>query len=110
MTAIGMRVPRKTHAPLSLPGTLSTAGHRDQSSIAVAISRNLYLSTVDRNMGVFVRLLASEPQTTVAHFPLQNLGHNRSKFIFRPHLPSFQQLTQTRQNRLRGHEKILCYF
>src|SRR5437899_11818443 len=28
----GMRVPRKTHAPLTFPGTLSTAGHCDQSS------------------------------------------------------------------------------
>src|SRR5215831_5151200 len=29
--ATGIRVPRKTHAPLTLPGTLSTAGHLDQS-------------------------------------------------------------------------------
>src|SRR5260370_26961286 len=32
----GMRVPRHTHVPLSLPGTLSTAGHNDQSSAAMA--------------------------------------------------------------------------
>jgi hypothetical protein len=32
----GIRVPRNTHAPLSLPGTLSTAGHSDQSRVAIA--------------------------------------------------------------------------
>src|SRR5882724_4044428 len=32
IVATGMRVPRKTHAPLTLPGTLSTAEHCDQSS------------------------------------------------------------------------------
>src|SRR5436305_12876840 len=35
--ATGRRVPRKTHAPLTFPGTLSTAGHCDQSS-AIAVS------------------------------------------------------------------------
>jgi hypothetical protein len=30
-----MRVLRRTHAPLTLPGTLSTAGHWDQSSRAI---------------------------------------------------------------------------
>jgi hypothetical protein len=34
-------VPRKTHAPLTFPGTLSTAGHCDQSSAAIP---NLLLS------------------------------------------------------------------
>jgi len=34
--ATGIRVPRKTHAPLRLPGTLSTTGHCDQSSAAIA--------------------------------------------------------------------------
>src|ERR1039458_10841921 len=33
-----MRVPRKTQAPLTLPGTLSTAGHCDQSRGDVAIA------------------------------------------------------------------------
>src|SRR6266446_6354870 len=32
MTETGMRVPRSTQAPLTFPGTLSTAGHCDQSS------------------------------------------------------------------------------
>ncbi len=32
----GIRVPRKTQAPLNLPATLSTASHRDQSSPAMA--------------------------------------------------------------------------
>src|ERR1700690_220015 len=31
MADTGMRVPFSTHAPLTLPGTLSTAGHCDQS-------------------------------------------------------------------------------
>jgi len=31
----GIRVSRNTHAPLSLPGTLSTAGHCDQSRAAM---------------------------------------------------------------------------
>src|SRR5882724_638452 len=35
MTETGMRVPFKTQAPLTLPGTLSTAGHWDQSSDAI---------------------------------------------------------------------------
>src|ERR1035438_7089105 len=34
-TFAGVRVPRSTHAPLTLPGTLSTAGHCDQSSIVI---------------------------------------------------------------------------
>src|SRR5713226_6916674 len=32
--ATGMRVPLSTHAPLTFPGMLSTAGHCDQSSAA----------------------------------------------------------------------------
>src|SRR5256885_14157768 len=36
IVATGSRVPRNTHAPLTLPGTLSTAGHVDQSN-AIAI-------------------------------------------------------------------------
>jgi hypothetical protein len=35
--ATGIRVSRNTHAPLRLSGTLSTAGHCDQSSVAVAM-------------------------------------------------------------------------
>src|SRR5258707_6239761 len=31
----GIRVPRNTHAPLRLSGTLSTAGHCDQSRVAM---------------------------------------------------------------------------
>ncbi len=33
--ATGMRVPRKTQAPLTFPGMLSTAGHCDQSSVGM---------------------------------------------------------------------------
>src|SRR3989441_3447991 len=35
MTETGMRVPLKSHAPLTFPGMLSTAGHCDQSSAAI---------------------------------------------------------------------------
>jgi len=31
LAATGIRVPRSTHAPMSLPETLSTSGHWDQS-------------------------------------------------------------------------------
>src|SRR5436190_21975218 len=33
--ATGIRVPRKTQAPLTFPGMLSTAGHCDQSRLAI---------------------------------------------------------------------------
>src|SRR5438132_262380 len=33
--ATGMRVSRNTHAPLTLPGMLSTVGHWDQSRVAM---------------------------------------------------------------------------
>src|SRR5579871_1258064 len=36
--ATGMRVSLNTHAPLRLPGTLSTAGHCDQSKLAIFAS------------------------------------------------------------------------
>src|ERR1035441_7314185 len=35
MADTGIRVPFKTHAPLTLPGTLSTAGHSDQLRLAI---------------------------------------------------------------------------
>src|ERR1700689_1655564 len=35
----GVRIPRKIHAPLRFPGMLSTAGHWDQSRVAVAVIR-----------------------------------------------------------------------
>jgi hypothetical protein len=35
IAATGIRVPRSTHAPLILPGMLSTAGHCDQSRLAI---------------------------------------------------------------------------
>ncbi len=34
----GMRVLRNTHAPLRRPGTLSTAGHCDQSSVGILVT------------------------------------------------------------------------
>jgi len=37
IVATGMRVPRSTQAPLTLPGTLSTAAHCDQSSAAIRL-------------------------------------------------------------------------
>src|ERR1700730_17726029 len=38
MADTGIRVPFKTHAPLTLPGMLSTAGHFDQSRLAIFAS------------------------------------------------------------------------
>src|ERR1700676_5169865 len=35
--ATGIRVPRNTHAPLRLSATLSTAGHWDQSRVAMLL-------------------------------------------------------------------------
>jgi hypothetical protein len=35
IVATGIRVPRKTHAPLTFLGMLSTGGHCDQSSAAM---------------------------------------------------------------------------
>src|SRR5271157_4779954 len=43
----GIRVSRNTHAPPSLPGTLSTAGHWDQSRVAMFLAL-LFLSTTVR--------------------------------------------------------------
>src|SRR5450631_1278545 len=37
IAATGTRVPLNTHAPLRLPGMLSTAGHCDQSRLAMFI-------------------------------------------------------------------------
>jgi hypothetical protein len=37
MAETGIRASFKTHAPLSLSGTLSTAGHWDQSSVAMCL-------------------------------------------------------------------------
>src|SRR5664279_2113959 len=45
--ATGIRVPLNTHAPLRLPGMLSTAGHWDQSRVAMFLSsfhRSLFLA------------------------------------------------------------------
>src|ERR1039458_10243690 len=36
--ATGIRVSLNTHAPLTLPGTLSTAGHWDQSRVVMCVS------------------------------------------------------------------------
>jgi len=44
IAATGIRVPRSTHAPLTLPGMLSTAGHCDQSRLAIVGSLNLRIA------------------------------------------------------------------
>src|ERR1700690_610544 len=49
----GIRVPFNTHAPLTLPGTLSTAGHCDQSRFAM--DRNSWLEHS------FIRIQESRP-------------------------------------------------
>src|ERR1700690_4184734 len=46
--ATGIRVPRKAQAPLTLPGTLSTAGHCDQSIGAIV---NLRLAILAQSQG-----------------------------------------------------------
>src|SRR5580658_4785504 len=46
-TETGVRVSRNTHAPLRLPGMLSTAGHCDQSRVAITLlsfHRSLFLA------------------------------------------------------------------
>src|SRR5271165_5131336 len=44
----GIRVSRNTHAPLRLPGTLSTAGHWDQSRVAMFFALLFSFTTVRR--------------------------------------------------------------
>src|SRR5579859_895950 len=51
----GIRVPRNTHAPLTLPGIRSTAEHCDQSRTAMSPSSGCSYSSVDR--------IHSQPQT-----------------------------------------------
>src|ERR1700690_1856162 len=46
IAATGIRVPRSTHAPLTLPGTRSTAGHCDQSRLAITRTPGLQNSAV----------------------------------------------------------------
>src|SRR5579863_4574385 len=43
--ATGIRVSLNTHAPLRLPGTLSTAGHCDQSRLAIFASLSRFQGT-----------------------------------------------------------------
>src|ERR1700733_1568776 len=43
-----MRVPLRTHVPLTLPGMLSTAGHCDQSSVAMFLPSTSLFTTVWR--------------------------------------------------------------
>src|SRR5271157_5179206 len=57
--ATGIRVPLKTHAPLRFPGMLSTAGHCDQSRVAMFLPSfhdPLFLSHFDGGVtrGMFV--------------------------------------------------------
>ncbi len=46
----GTRIPRNTHAPLTFPGTLSSAGHCDQSSMS-GVS---FLSDTSGNLGIAI--------------------------------------------------------
>src|SRR5450631_1166106 len=45
IAATGIRVPRNTHAPLTLPGMLSTAGHCDQSRVAMLLPTSIVAFT-----------------------------------------------------------------
>src|ERR1700681_3794282 len=67
--ATGKRVSRNTHAPLTLPGMLSTAGHWDQSRVAIFLvlfSSSLCTTVRGRR---HARPLADLDQTTMHSFP-----------------------------------------
>ncbi len=54
----GIRVPRNTHAPLTLPGILCTAGHCDQLRFAISCAPSF-------------KIIASA--TSFCQFPLQRI-------------------------------------
>src|SRR5580658_5373134 len=69
MEDTGIRVPFKTHAPLSLPGTLSTAEHWDQSRAAIPLIVSFFCppasprTTADRlQLPPSLRVLRSQSQ------------------------------------------------
>jgi hypothetical protein len=51
MAETGMRVPFRTQAPLTLPGTLSTAEQRDQSRFAMANSSTKHTVLAQKGKG-----------------------------------------------------------
>jgi hypothetical protein len=52
----GRRVLRNTHAPLTLPGTLSTAGHWDQSRVAIVVASCFIMPQTRRPHSCAMRL------------------------------------------------------
>src|ERR1022692_1964910 len=68
----GTRVPRNNQAPLTLPGMLSTAGHGDQSRVAVAIVRSPSFRVRHRGKGCQVL------ERTQPGLPL-GIGHIRTR-------------------------------
>src|ERR1700737_3109136 len=60
----GMRVSLNTHAPLTFPGMLSTAGHWDQSRLAIIILPFFHrkpFTTIFAEAGVSVQARAPRP-------------------------------------------------
>src|ERR1700731_3571867 len=51
MADTGIRVPFNTHAPLTLPGTLSTAEHCDQSRAAMAKLLHQHNAALEKGKG-----------------------------------------------------------
>src|SRR6185437_932745 len=93
IVATGIRVFWKTHAPLRLPGTLSTAAHCDQSKIVVAIIRapssrlsssgaRLAHDAVGSGVPTTTRP-ATQPSPTTQSPPL----HRESDIVPPPHSP-----------------------
>src|SRR5271166_5398726 len=77
--ATGKRVSRNTQAPLTLPGTLSTAGHCDQSRTAITLSL-LQIKRVHKKLIRPLRLpppLRPEPQQHYVPLPVIDVQRRR---------------------------------
>src|ERR1035438_4819295 len=74
-TETGVRVSRNTHAPLTLPGMLSTAGHWDQSRFAMllpSLHRSLFRAGRWRRVR-FVTCAADYGRTEPSRHPLDTV-------------------------------------
>jgi hypothetical protein len=72
------RVSRNIHAPLRLPGMLSTAGHCDQSGVAVAIELRSFFQVTSSREGKAVTRRAVH---------VQAVGHIMAGFAIVDELP-----------------------
>ena len=98
-----MRVPRKTHAPLTFPGTLSTAGHSDQLSAIYIVHRGaaLHAGSSDVSVVTSSELQLYFPQKSVGHaqekLPLAIIRQSKKKYV--PKAPKFlSELDLTKTN------------